>query len=156
MKHLKIYFLLVGFSLFTGATFPLAKYTVSYFSPASAAAWRFGIAAVTMIVILALKEGIKKRHISKNLIPFLVLGIVGIFGFNTLFFVGLKYTSPVNGALVMATNPLLTTILAWWILKDSLSKRQIIGIFFALAGVVLVITRDRWIPSYIYLFPQGI
>lgn len=37
--------MLLGFSIFTGATFNLAKYTVGYFSPSSSAAWRFGLAA---------------------------------------------------------------------------------------------------------------
>lgn len=43
MKHLNIYLMLLGFSIFTGATFNLAKYTVGYFSPSSSAAWRFGL-----------------------------------------------------------------------------------------------------------------
>ncbi|MGA9227470.1 MAG: EamA family transporter [Mesobacillus sp.] len=140
MKHLKIYLMLIGFSLFTGATFNLAKYTVGYFSPSSAAAWRFGIAAVVMLIILIFSEGINKRQLKKNAISYIVLGVGGIFGFNSLFFVGLKYTSPVNGALIMGLNPLLTTIFARIILKDSITKKQVIGILFALIGVLLVIT----------------
>jgi drug/metabolite transporter (DMT)-like permease len=140
MKHLKIYLMLIGFSLFTGATFNLAKYTIGYFSPSSAAAWRFGLAAVVMLIILIFTEGIKKSQLKKNAISYIVLGVVGIFGFNTLFFVGLKYTSPVNGALIMGLNPLLTTIFARMILKESITKKQVIGILFALIGVLLVIT----------------
>ena len=141
MKHLKIYLMLLGFSIFTGATFNLAKYTLDYFSASSAAAWRFGLAAVMMLIILAVTQGVKLAHLKANAIPYVVLGIVGIFGFNALFFVGLEYTSPLNGALIMGTNPLLTTVLARLILKDPITKRQIIGIFFALVGVLLVITQ---------------
>ena len=133
--------MLLGFSIFTGATFNLAKYTLDYFSPSSAAAWRFGLAAVMMLIILAITQGVKQEHLKRNAIPYVVLGIVGIFGFNALFFIGLEYTSPLNGALIMGTNPLLTTILARLILKDPITKRQIIGIFFALVGVLLVITQ---------------
>ena len=141
MKHLKIYLMLLGFSIFTGATFNLAKYTLDYFSASSAAAWRFGLAAVMMLIILAVTQGVKLAPLKANAIPYVVLGIVGIFGFNALFFVGLEYTSPLNGALIMGTNPLLTTVLARLILKDPITKRQIIGIFFALVGVLLVITQ---------------
>lgn len=141
MKQLNIYLMLFGFSIFTGATFNLAKYTVGYFSPSSAAAWRFGLAAVVMLIILIFTEGVKKSQLKKNAISFVVLGIVGIFGFNALFFVGLKYTSPVNGALIMGLNPLLTTIFARIILKDKITKKQVIGIFFAFIGVLLVITQ---------------
>lgn len=53
--------------------------------------------------------------------PFhMFLGVLGIFGFNSLFFVGLNYTSPVNGALIMGLNPLLTTIFARIILKENI------------------------------------
>ncbi|WP_075982843.1 DMT family transporter [Bacillus massilinigeriensis] len=141
MKHLKIYLMLIGFSFFTGATFNLAKYTVGYFSPSSAAAWRFGLAAVVMLIILIFTEGVKKGNLQKNAISYVILGIVGIFGFNTLFFVGLKYTSPVNGALIMGLNPLLTTIFARMILKDNITNRQVVGIFLAFIGVLLVITQ---------------
>lgn len=141
MKHLKVYLMLIGFSVFTGATFNLAKYTVGYFSPSSAAAWRFGLAAVVMLIILIFTEGVQKSRLRKNAISYVILGIVGIFGFNTLFFIGLKYTSPVNGALIMGMNPLLTTIFARIILKDNITNKQVVGIFFALIGVLLVITQ---------------
>jgi drug/metabolite transporter (DMT)-like permease len=140
MKQLKIYLMLIGFSIFTGATFNLAKYTVGYFSPSSAAAWRFGLAAVVMLLILFFSEGINKKQLKENAISYIVLGVVGIFGFNTLFFIGLQYTSPVNGALIMGLNPLLTMIFARIILKDSITKKQVVGILFALLGVLLVIT----------------
>jgi drug/metabolite transporter (DMT)-like permease len=133
--------MLLGFAIFTGATFNLAKYTIGYFSPSFAAACRFGLAAVVMLIILIFTEGIKKNQLQNNAIWYVVLGIVGIFGFNALFFVGLKNTSPVNGALIMGLNPLLTTIFARIILKDNITKRQVIGIFFAFIGVLLVITQ---------------
>ncbi|WP_141603964.1 DMT family transporter [Terrilactibacillus laevilacticus] len=141
MKHFKIYAMLLGFSIFTGATFNLAKYTLSSLSPSTAAAWRFGLAAVIMLIILATTQGIKLSILRENAVTFFILGIIGIFGFNALFFIGLEHTSPLNGALIMGTNPLLTTILARLILKDAITKRQIIGIVFALVGVLLVLTQ---------------
>ncbi|MBS4172795.1 EamA family transporter [Bacillus sp. FJAT-49736] len=144
MKDIKIYVMLLGFSVFTGATFQLAKYTVDYLSPSSAAAWRFGAAALIMVIILLTTEGIKKEILKTNLLWYIILGIVGIFGFNGLFFAGLKYTSPVNGALIMGLNPLLTTIIARIIMKEAISKKQAIGILFAFFGVLLVITHGSF------------
>ena len=91
-------------------------------------------------MILIVTQGVNLALLKANAIPYIILGVVGIFGFNALFFVGLEYTSPLNGALIMGTNPLLTTVLARLILKDPITKRQIIGIFFAFVGVLLVIT----------------
>ncbi|MFP3846178.1 DMT family transporter [Priestia filamentosa] len=133
--------MLIGFAVFTGATFNLAQYSVHYFSAASAAAWRFGIAALVMILILRWQKQIKIKIIKAHWKMYILLGIVGIFGFNTFFFLGMQYTSPLNGALIMGTNPLVTALFAYFILKNLITKQQFLGIFFALVGVILVLTQ---------------
>ncbi|MED1726355.1 DMT family transporter [Brevibacillus parabrevis] len=140
----KLFFMLLSFSIFTGATFNLAKYTVDYFSPFSAAAWRFGLAAMVMVVILLIKERGKTDFLKQNAMMYTILGVIGIFGFNALFFLGMKFTSPVNGALIMATNPLITTVFSKYILNTPIFKQQAWGISFSLLGVLLVLTQGSW------------
>ncbi|NRD77100.1 EamA family transporter [Bacillus sp. BRMEA1] len=140
----KTYAMLLGFAVFTGATFNLAKYAVHYFSAANAAGWRFGIAATVLVFILGIQKKIRWGILREYGGIYAILGIIGVFGFNSFFFSGIKYTSPLNGALIMATNPLLTTILAYFILKNPLTKRQMLGIIFALTGVILVLTQGSW------------
>ncbi|SFG61894.1 Threonine/homoserine efflux transporter RhtA [Priestia megaterium] len=137
----RIYLMLIGFAIFTGATFNLAKYAVHYFSPASAAAWRFGIAVLVMVLILGLQKQIKSKTIKIHWKMYILLGIIGIFGFNAFFFLGMQYTSPLNGALIMGTNPLVTALFAYFILKNPITKQQMLGISFALVGVILVLTQ---------------
>ncbi|SDZ04433.1 Threonine/homoserine efflux transporter RhtA [Bacillus sp. 166amftsu] len=137
----KIYLMLIGFAVFTGATFNLAKYSVHYFSAVGAAAWRFGIAALVMVLILGFQKQIKISIIKTHWKMYILLGIIGIFGFNTFFFLGMKYTSPLNGALIMGTNPLVTALFAYFILKNPITKQQMLGIAFALVGVILVLTQ---------------
>lgn len=143
MKN-KVYLMLLSFSLFTGATFHAAKYAVQYFSAFSAAAWRFGLAAVVMLLIFHVKEKNNRETWKENGMMFVLLGLIGVFGFNAFFFIGLNSTSPINGALIMATNPLVTTVLARYLLHTPITKRQAIGVFFSLAGVVFVITGGAW------------
>ena len=140
----KIYAMLIGFAIFTGATFNLAKYAVAFFSAAGAAGWRFGIAAVLLFLLLLAQRKVRWDTIRRYGGIYTLLGIIGIFGFNSFFFFGMKYTSPLNGALIMATNPLLTTILAYFILKTPLTRRHTAGILFALIGVLLVLTQGSW------------
>jgi drug/metabolite transporter (DMT)-like permease len=147
--------MLLGFAVFTGATFNLAKYSVHYFSAANAAGWRFGIAAILMIFILSIKKNIKWNIVREYGGLYILLGLIGIFGFNALFFLGMKYTSPLNGALIMATNPLLTTVLSYFILKTPITKRQSAGIIFALLGVILVLTHGSWEVFYTMSFSVG-
>ncbi|WP_281869963.1 DMT family transporter [Brevibacillus parabrevis] len=141
----KLFFMLLSFSIFTGATFNLAKYTVDYFSPFAAAAWRFGLAAMVMVAaILLIKERGKTGFLKHHAMMYTILGVIGIFGFNALFFLGMKFTSPVNGALIMATNPLITTIFSKYILGTPISKQQAWGISFSLLGVIFVLTQGSW------------
>jgi drug/metabolite transporter (DMT)-like permease len=144
MKNGKVAGMLIGFVLVTGATFNLAKYAVQYFSAASAAGWRFGIAALVMFAILISRRNLKWETIKRYGVTYSFLGIIGVFGFNTFFFLGMNQTSPINGALIMGTNPLITTILAYFILKVSISRKQTFGILFALLGVTLVLTKGSW------------
>ncbi|WP_413303046.1 EamA family transporter [Bacillus sp. 1P10SD] len=155
MKNGKVAGMLVGFVLVTGATFNLAKYAVHYFSAASAAGWRFGIAALVMFGLLMIQKKVKWETIRRHGITYTILGIVGIFGFNTFFFFGMNHTSPLNGALIMGTNPLVTTIMAHFILKIPITKKQTLGILFALLGVTLVLTRGSWEAIQTLSFSKG-
>lgn len=65
--------------------------------------------------------------------------MVGVFGFNSLFFLGMASTSAVNGALIMALNPLLTSLIAYFILGDQPTQRQLLAFPAGLIGVAIVV-----------------
>jgi drug/metabolite transporter (DMT)-like permease len=67
----------------------------------------------------------------------------------------MKYTSPLNGALIMAANPLFTTILSFFILKTPITRRQTAGIMIALFGVMLVLTHGSLEIIYTLSFSAG-
>ncbi|MFD2614531.1 DMT family transporter [Paenibacillus gansuensis] len=141
MNRIKIHLMLLGFSVFTGASFNLAKYTVSCFSPFTAAACRFGLAAGVLLLILVITKRMDFSEIKRNAVWYLVLGVVGIFGFSAFFFVGLQYTSSVNGALIMGLNPILTMLLARVLLKERITASRTAGVVLAFLGVTLVISQ---------------
>ncbi|MGZ4106345.1 MAG: DMT family transporter, partial [Tumebacillaceae bacterium] len=143
------------FPLFTGLTFHAAALSVRYLSAESVAAWRFGIAAVLMLALLFAKRDFQLHVFKTNWRAYLLLGIVGIFGFNVLFFLGMAQTSPVNGALIMATNPFLSTLLARLLLGDRITGRQIAGIALSFTGVLLVLSHGSWELIRTFSFQQG-
>jgi drug/metabolite transporter (DMT)-like permease len=63
-------------------------------------------------------------------------------GGGTLLFTSLYFTSAINAALVNTTQPALTALLAWIILKDRLKNIQYAGIASAIAGVVFMIAKS--------------
>lgn len=141
MGQTALYALAALSALFWGANFNLAGPVLADMAPMSAAAGRFILAALIMAALVAWRGEFSamlataRRHGGR----LALVGVVGIAGFNLLFFDAMRTTSAVNGALIMATNPLLTALLAALFLGEQLPGRQIAAIPVALGGVSLVI-----------------
>lgn len=144
----KLAILLASLSaIFWGANFNVGKILVGYFSPLNLATIRFLCSFILIIPIVCLIENRSsiRQIIKSNFWIYIVLSIVGIVGYNGLFFEGLKYTTPINAALIMATNPPLTMLLARLFLKETMNINQKIGAFISLIGVGIVITHGSWL-----------
>ncbi|MDE2259090.1 MAG: DMT family transporter [Betaproteobacteria bacterium] len=130
-------YLLTAFAaIFWGANFNLAKPVVAEMHPYVAGATRYLMAAAIMLVITQLRgESVPLRHLR----VYVILGLMGVFGFNLFFFLGMQSTSAANGALIMAINPLLTSLLAYVFLQQQPSYRQIIGFPIGVIGVGIVV-----------------
>jgi drug/metabolite transporter (DMT)-like permease len=112
-------------------------------SPLWAAAIRFVLGAVLMFAIVGVKRENLFAPLRKHIGVYVMLGVVGIVGFNLFFFYALRYTSANNAALIMATNPLLTTLLAAATLGERPTARHLIALPIALAGVAVVVTHGK-------------
>jgi len=80
------------------------------------------------------------EKIAKN--DFLRIAACAFFGvaFNMLtFFKGLSYTSPIMGAVLMVTTPMIVLILSSVLMKDKMQSKKIIGILLGLAGTITLI-----------------
>ena len=55
------------------------------------------------------------------------------------FFKGLSYTSPIMGAVLMVTTPMIVLILSAIIMKERMQKRKILGIVLGLSGTITLI-----------------
>lgn len=81
-----------------------------------------------------------KEKIAKN--DFLRIAACAFFGvaFNMLtFFKGLSYTSPIMGAVLMVTTPMIVLVLSAILVKESMQSKKVIGILLGLAGTITLI-----------------
>ncbi|MBI1175575.1 MAG: EamA family transporter [Sideroxydans sp.] len=138
-----VYLLVTTAAFFWGGNFVLGGFVLHDMSPLWAAAWRFTLGAALMFAIAGAKREALLVPLRKNSSTYLMLGVVGIVGFNLFFFYGLRYTSADNGALIMATNPLFTTLLAAVVLGERPTMRHLFALPVALAGVAVVVTQGR-------------
>jgi len=130
-------------AFFWGTNFVLAGPVLADLSPLWAAALRFLLAAVLMVAIARRQQddllALGRRHWPAHLL----LALLGIVGFNLFFFHAMQTTSADNGALVMATNPLLTTLLAALLLGEHATARHLAALPVALTGVAVVISHGQ-------------
>src|SRR4051812_46230399 len=115
MPLIRTYLSLALAAVFWGANFNLAKPVLAEMSPLAAGAWRYIIAAVIVLAVLFSTGG---RLVLRHFKSYLVLGLFGVFGYNVFFFLALQSTSAVNASLIMALNPLLTLVVAYFVLGE--------------------------------------
>ena len=134
-----LYMVPTAAALMAGASFSASKVAVMAMPPLWAAALRFGLAACLLLPCLAAFERGAITHLRRHGLALAGLGAVGVAAFNGLLFVGLRHSTAVNAALVMASSPVLTPCLAALLLKESLGVRRMLCAAVSVAGVAVVL-----------------
>ena len=103
------------------------------------AGYRFVLAGIVVLVLaIILKKKVFKLN-KKQIIQLIVLGITQTTLQYTFFYIGLSYTSGVNGAILNGTGTFFSIIIAHFLYKnDRISLNKILGCIIGFAGVVLV------------------
>lgn len=70
-----------------------------------------------------------------------VLGFTGTTGYAMAAYVALQYTEAINGLLIQCTMPLMIGVMAFLLVGDRLTGRQIVGIVVSLIGVLAILMR---------------
>ena len=140
---LGVYTLVMVATLFWGANFVLAGFVLDDFSPIWSAAIRFGLAALILWGFALWQKAPLFTLIKTYGWRYLTLGLIGISGFNLLFFFAMQTARADTAALIMATNPLLTTVLAWALLREHPGWQRLAALPIALLGVAVVITEGN-------------
>ena len=83
---------------------------------------------------------IKTEKVKKEDFPRIVAAAFFGVAFNMLtFFKGLSYTSPIMGAVLMVSTPMIVLILSAIIMKERMKNQKIVGIVLGLTGTLFLI-----------------
>ena len=108
--------------------------------PLMAAAMRFLIAGGVLAGFALLTEGkLPYPRNSKEWGLVCGLALTGIFIYALCFFYGLKQIPAGRGALVVALNPVVAAVAAWFLGQERMTRRKALGVAIALAGCLTVI-----------------
>ena len=125
-------------SIIYGVTFTIAKDVM----PKYVDAFGFIVLRVGGSVVLFWLLSIfgPKEKIAKADFPRIIAAALFGVAINMLtFFKGLSYTSPIMGAVLMVTTPMIVLVLSAFIMKERMKNRKLIGIVLGLAGTTTLI-----------------
>ena len=83
----------------------------------------------------------KKNYIFKNIGLIAILGITSITIFNSIVYYSLNFTQVISGVLMISTIPVMIIIFCWILKIEKTNPYQILGLFFSLSGVVVIISK---------------
>ncbi len=100
----------------------------------------FGLLFIFSFMALRKKLDTIALVLRKNLLPMLVLGVLGIYLTFTFYYWGLERTSASTAAIIFSTNPIFTAIIAIPMLREKVKLRVWLGFLLGLLGAYLTIT----------------
>jgi drug/metabolite transporter (DMT)-like permease len=134
-------------------SFVAGKYTTYDLTPLTTTLLRY-IVALLFLGLLSTNRKIFPRpagiawvSFRRDLFYFALLGLFGIVGYHFFFFSSLHYTRVANTAIINATNPIVTGMMAAAFIKEKLTLKNYIGIAGAVAGVLLLISQSHTVPG---------
>ncbi|MEH7248199.1 DMT family transporter [Neobacillus niacini] len=139
---LKAYASLTFCVIVWGSNFVFGKMLVQDFSPALLTMLRLLFIVLFLIGLSSYKKDFKRVQKS-DLLAVIFLGVIGVFINQWSFFVGLQTADPTTSALILATTPILTSILAAIFLKEKLTSRMLMGSVVAIIGIYFVVAKGN-------------
>ncbi len=125
-------------SIIYGMTFTIAKDVMPKFvAPFGFIVLRVGGSVVLFWLVSFFGP---KEKIDKEDFPRIVAAAFFGVALNMLtFFKGLSYTSPIMGAVLMVSTPMIVLVLSTILMKERMKKRKVFGLILGLTGTITLI-----------------
>ena len=127
---------LVGIQV--GAATTASRYVMAETAPASLALMRYVIGFLCLLPVLLTSR--PKRFAGRDLLPIASLGIIQFGLLIALLNLGLTTIPAGRAALILATAPLLTMVIAAGIGREALTVAKSVGVVLSFVGVATAIT----------------
>lgn len=141
MKPTKMQLLLIGAMAIWGLNISALKVLTTYFDPLIIACLRMVLAAIFInFTLIWSRRPVNLLQISRwQWLRFLFCAFLMVY-LNQIFFTkGLQSASASNSSLIMALSPLVASILAAIIFRESLTRLRLLGVALGFGGVFAVV-----------------
>ncbi len=136
-----------GFAFALGATmiwsgnFIVARGLNEAINPATLAMLRWVVACLALLPLAGLATWKAREAVWKHFRYLLAAAFLGVTVFNTLIYVAAHSSTALNLSLIATSTPIFIIIFARIFLGEAITQARIAGLFVAVCGVVLLITR---------------
>ncbi|ALG06159.1 hypothetical protein AOZ06_03790 [Kibdelosporangium phytohabitans] len=128
--------MLVLVMAFWGSAFALSKIAVHDVPPQVASFFRFGLGAVVLLVLHSVL--VRKRVGGPDLGKLAGLGVVGMFAYNSCFFLALSLAPSADGSVIIPVcSPVITVAVTALMGRRTLTVRSVSGLAIAVAGAAV-------------------
>ncbi|MHC4626324.1 MAG: DMT family transporter [Planctomycetota bacterium] len=137
----KIYVKLILTTLFWGGTFVAGKVAAQNVGPFSIGFLRFAIASTLLLALTRKIEGRLPSLKKSQIVPIILLGLIGIGLYNVMFYKGLKIIEASRASLIIATCPIFIAVFSALLLKEKIPALKALGIVLSVCGATVVISK---------------
>jgi drug/metabolite transporter (DMT)-like permease len=135
------YLLLTLTVLFWSGNMVLGRGIRADVPPLALTFWRWAI-ALTLILPLALPHFKTQWPLLKAAWrPVMILGVLGVGGYNTFAYIALQTTSATNAVLLNSFIPVVTIAISWAFLGKRLRRIEGLGVIISLLGALTIVAR---------------
>lgn len=133
------YLLLTLTALFWSGNMVLGRGIRADVPPMALAFWRWALAFL-LVLPLALPHLKSQWPLLKaGWKPVLILGLIGVGGYNTFAYIALQYTTATNAVLLNSFIPVATIAISWAFLGKHLKRAEGLGVIVSLTGAVTIV-----------------
>lgn len=138
-----LYVKLVLMALLWSGVFPAIAIVLRSMGVYTSVFLRFACAALILVAVLLARERRLRALSPRELVLVVVLGLLGITLYNSLFTAGLARVEASRASLIVPTNPAFTALFAVLFLRERLGRARAAGIALCVLGALWVLARGE-------------
>jgi drug/metabolite transporter (DMT)-like permease len=127
--------------LLSAGVYIAAKWVAPEMPPWALCFWRLALACAILLPIVHHHHGAMIALVKSRALEVLVIGAIGLTLCQGMIFTGLNYTDATTAGIIMALSPIMTMVLARFVLGEPLGVWKALGALLALCGMVVIVAR---------------
>ncbi|QID17826.1 DMT family transporter [Nitrogeniibacter mangrovi] len=137
------YLLLTLTALFWAGNMVLGRSIRADVPPIALAFWRWTLALMLMLPLALPHWRTQRQALRAGWKPIVLLGALGVGGYNTFAYLALQYTTAINATMLNSLIPVATILLARVLIGRHLHRLEAIGVLVSLLGVSVIVSHGQ-------------